>query len=374
MLELDPELLSELENGNELTFKGSLHEKVVLCSQKKTYDVRNAEQSNSLLVIPGLLSAQDTSPDSPLKSPVTNVINKSLDKSLEDAENETSQVPLIEREVTHKNILKIFYEYLECRQTKPRVKKLQELLHLTLFTGLENEHVIDRKFLFTRHQLFNTAQCSAGELDEILAKIRCIKIDGFMRLLDYTYEYRVVTLMMSLINENSWNLDSVERSESIAALEGIIPDGITHAVFDYYTEKIPATGKYRYKVEMVCRIIAQNVLQEGLKFHIDEFLETCQSALPEGMIMEESYLAGLGIIDRESQTPSISGLFEENMPMVLSERLLILFKSKPKWTLQEISPYIELFVTPQLAITALLAKHVRTLIENGTRYYVAKHK
>jgi sister chromatid cohesion protein DCC1 len=364
-------MLSEIENGSQLTFKGALHEKVVLCTKNKTFEVRNAEQTNSLLVVPGLMLGQATS-DSPLKSPTNNNINKSLDRSLEDDE-ESSQIVIQDHEIQHKPILKIFYDYMECRQVKPRFKKVQDLLQMTLYTGAENEHLIDRRLLFTRRQLFDTAQCSAGEFEELLRKIRCVRIEGFMRLLDYGYEYRVVTLMLSLIAENSWNLDCVDRSEIIAALEGIIPNEITQATFDYYAEEVPETGKHRFNEEMVCRIIAQNVLQEGLKFHIDEFLETCQSALPEGMNMQENYLAGIGIVDRECQAPNVRGLFEENLPVNLPDRLRLLFKTKERWTLQQISPYVDLFTTPKLGVTLLLAKHVRSVVENGTRFYVAKH-
>lgn len=368
-------MLLELENGRDLTFKGALHEKVVLCTRNKTFDVRNAEQSNSLLVTPDLLSAAlTTSPESPLKSPLTDNINKSLDRSLEDDENETSQAPLVTHEIHHKKVLKIFYDYLECRQTKPRVKKVQDLLHLTLYSGPENEHQIDPRQLFTRRQLFDTAQCSAGEFDELLRKIRCIKIDGYMRLLTYDYEYRVVTLMMSLIVENSWSLNEVDKDETIQALNGIIPDEVTQEMFDFYTGEVQETSKFSYNEAMACRIIAQNVLQEGLKFHIDEFLETCQSALPDGMQMQESYLDGIAVIDRDCQAPNIRGLFEENLPMNLADRLRHLFKTKERWTLQQIAPYVELFTTPQMAVTALLAKNVRSVTENGTRFYVAKHQ
>lgn len=341
--------------------------------QKSVVDVRNAEQSNSLLVVPNLLSAQATSVG-PLSKPIGDNINKSLDKSLEDDESE-SQVSVANHEVQHKNILKIFYDYLECRQINPRVKKVQDLLHLTLYTGHENEHSIDRRSLFTRRQLFDTAQCSSGEFEELLIKIRCMKIDGFMRLLDYTYEYRVVTLMLSLINENCWDLDAIDRDVTITSLDGIVPDEITQATFDFYTEKVPETGKHRFNEHLVCRIIAQNVLQEGLKFHLDEFLETCQSALPEGLNMSENYIGGIGIVDHDPQQPSVRGLFEENMPITLHERLRVLFKAKNKWTLQQITPYVTLFTTPQLTITSLLAKHVRSVVdENGTRLYVAKHQ
>lgn len=366
-------MLTEIENGNELVFKGALHEKVVLCSSHTTYSVRNAEESNSLLVIPNFLQAQATSV-SPLKSPTTNGVNKSMDKSLEDDEAVTSQPPIIEHEIQHKPILKIFYEYLECRETKPRVKKIKDLLNLTAYNGPEQEDSIDRKSLFTRRQLFATSQCADSEFEDLLASVRAMEIDGFMRILDYTYEYRVVTLMMSLINENSWSLDDIDKSETIEALDGIIPTDITFNVFNFYTEPVAETGKFRYIPRMVCRIIAQNVLQEGLKFHIDEFFETCSQALPENMKFEESFVDGIGVIDRNCAVPSIRGLFEENMPLNLNDRLILLFKEKPVWTLQQITPYIEHFTTSKLTATSLLAKHVRSVNKDGTRFYVSKHQ
>lgn len=365
-------MLHEFEKGNVLSFKGTLNnDKVVLCTKNKTFEIKEAQQSNSLLIIPDLLPADKTTGGSPLKSPASNIINKSLDKSLEDEEIDT--VP-IERELHERTIQKIFFNYLEPREIKPQVKKTRDLLNLTLYNGPENEHLIEEKYLFTRRQLFETAQCSAGEFDELIREIRAIKIDGYMRILDYGYEFRVVTLMTGMITENSWQLDEVVREETIDALDEIIPREICEAVFDLYANLMPETGKYCYKQDMVCRIIAKNVLQEGLKFHIHEFLETCQEALPQGMEMDENYLGGIGLVDRDSPTPSIRGLFEENMPMNLFERFKIIFKAKGKWTLQQISPYVDVFTTPKLAITALLAKYCRSITENNVRYYVAKHK
>jgi sister chromatid cohesion protein DCC1 len=371
LIELDKDMVEELEKGNCLTFKGALNDKVVLCTKNKTYEIKEAQQSNSLLVIPDLLPAEKTNHGSPLKSPPSNNINKSLDKSLEDDEIESLPV---EHEIREAKIENIFFNYLEPRQVKPQSKKIHDLLHLTLYNGPENEHQIERKFLFTRRQIFETAQCSAGEFEELIRKIRAIKVDGFMRVLDYGYEFRVVTMLTSLITENSWELNEVDRDESIAALNGIIPKEIAEAVFDFYTESVSETGKFMFKEDMVCRIIAKNVLQEGLKFHIEEFLETCQEALPPGMIMNENFLGGIGLVDRESQMPSIRGMFEENLPTDLMERLKVLFKAKEKWTLQQISPYVDVFTTPKLEVTALLAKFCRSITENNVRFFVAKHK
>lgn len=69
----------------------------------------------------------------------------------------------------------------------------------------------------------------------------------------------------------------------------------------------------------------------------------------------------------------MKSLFEEGMTTNLHDRLRILFRTKPKWTLDEIEPYMEYFTTPQLGVTAILSKFARALTENGVRFYVSKH-
>ncbi|CAO1395380.1 unnamed protein product [Diamesa serratosioi] len=371
LLEVDPELLKEIENGNELTFKGALNEKVVLCSKNKTYEVRNAEQSNSLLVCPHLKTAEATS-NSPLKSPSSNQINKSLDKSLED-EDENPELAA-EHDVEEKQILQIFYDYMEVRQIQPKTKKIQDLMKLTLYTGPENESYIDKRSLFTVAQLFDTAQSSNGEFATLLRNLRCITLNGNVRILESTYEYRVLNLMLNLISENDWKLNEIDRQLTIESLDGIVPNAIVNGVFDYYTTAVEGTDKFEYSERMVCRNIATSILQEGLKFHVHEFLETCQSALPEGMTVKEEHLTGICLFDNDSKPPSVRGLLEENLPVGLFDRLKELFKIKEKWQLAQISPYIEPFSTTQLPITTILAKHVRATTENNVRYYVSKHK
>jgi sister chromatid cohesion protein DCC1 len=66
-------------------------------------------------------------------------------------------------------------------------------------------------------------------------------------------------------------------------------------------------------------------------------------------------------------------LYEENLSTNLGDRLKFLFKTKEKWSADQIQPYIEYFTSPQLAVTAILAKFARSLVIKGVRYYVAKH-
>lgn len=89
--------------------------------------------------------------------------------------------------------------------------------------------------------------------------------------------------------------------------------------------------------------------------------------------LQESYLRGLGIIDREVSSPCIRSLSAENMTTDIYERLKVLFKLKHKWTLDEMTPYVEYFETKTMSVPTLLTKYARSLQINGVRYFVSKH-
>ncbi|XP_053670527.1 sister chromatid cohesion protein DCC1 [Anopheles nili] len=369
LIEVDESIIEEIQNGNEICFKGALNEKVVLCTESRTYEVKEAEISNSLLLVKNLKLAQATS-RSPLKSPKSGV-NTSMDSSIEEDASET--VDTVD-EVERKEVVKIFHDYFELRQVKPKYRKIIDLLRLTRYAGPENEHLIDRTLLFRFNQLLDTIQCSKDEFQEGLKKYRAIEIDDRIRMLDLEYEYRVLTLLLSVISENSWQPDAVDKEITTEAMQGIIPFEVVDGIFDVYTypsERIP--DRYQYREETVCALFAEKILQHGLKFHIDEFLVTWQEALPEGFEVNESYLRGIGIIDREGNVPCVRGFNEADLPTNLLGRLDTLFRTKERWNLEQIEPYIECFATPAVGVTSLLAKYTRSLVIKGVRMYVSKH-
>lgn len=95
--------------------------------------------------------------------------------------------------------------------------------------------------------------------------------------------------MLGLINENSWLPNEIDKDETLNSLNEIVSREIIEGLFDLYTIINDGNSiKYEYREDMICRIIAQNILQQGLKFHIDEFMTTWQEALPEGMKVDVS--------------------------------------------------------------------------------------
>lgn len=259
--------------------------------------MKEAGISNSLLLIPDLKLAQSTS-RSPLKSP-RNRANTSREQNKNDStgsidDNDDFDLS-VERQQERKIVKKVFHEYFECREVKPKFRKLGELLQMTRYSGPENEYCIDASLLFKFDQLLNTTQCSRSEFEDGLRKFRAFEFEGRIRVFDIEYEYRLLSLLLGVVTENSWPISRIEREETLNAIsDAIAPPDIVRAMFDIYT--FPSTEQssstrdlFTYREDMVCRTIAQNVLQQGTKFHYNDFMDTWQNALPDGFQVHVSY-------------------------------------------------------------------------------------
>ena len=58
LIQVSHKMLESIQAGDKLTFRGEDDESVVLCSNNKTYDVKDAETSNSLLIMNELSLAE----------------------------------------------------------------------------------------------------------------------------------------------------------------------------------------------------------------------------------------------------------------------------------------------------------------------------
>lgn len=369
LLELDEHVLHEFEEGQTVQIKGGLHEKVVLCSSARTYELKEAEISNCLVLVPDLKFGQQTTV-SPLKVSKNN-INRSLDKSHEDEESENTRP----RELEHVTVLKVFNEYFELRPIQPRFRKLYDLLQLTRYSGPENEDNIDTRFLFTWKQLLDTTQCSENEFQAGLNQMRAIPIGRHIRMFSVEYEHRVVSLMLDLIDENSWALDEIDRTTTIASLDGIVPGEIVKGLFNIYTEaSSDKPGRFRYIEQLVCQIVARHILQPSMRFHKEDFMSTWQEDLPAEIRTKEEYLKGIGIVDHFSKPVSVISLNEFLLPTSLHDRIKVLFTVKAQWTVDEISPFLETFLTGTQTVAAILMKFTRAMkLPDGQRVFLEKY-
>ncbi|XP_049880048.1 sister chromatid cohesion protein DCC1 [Pectinophora gossypiella] len=376
---LDDNLLKHIEAGNKLHFKGDPEENVVLCTDNKTYDVKEAETSNSLLLVSDLMFAASTGLDETIANNSMECdsdnsfdkSNTSLNKSTES--DEGAKVP---RKIEHKDIVNTFFTYYELKPCKPRLSKLQKILEPTRYQGSELEYAIDKSKLLSYEAISDHIQASRAEIDQELQRIQAIKIDGYYRLLEFDYEFRVLSYMLDLIDENSWPLDKISKEVTLDSLKELVPMSILEAMFRFYTIETIMEDEvqyYKYDQDKVCKFLARVLLKSAGKFNLAEFLQAWRDSVPDGMVTDESLLSGIALIDKSTTPQVIWGFSESDLPEDINERFRVLFQTKPKWTVDQISPYIECYATEKLNVNALLTKYARASTQDGVRVFSAKH-
>ncbi|XP_013191769.2 sister chromatid cohesion protein DCC1 [Amyelois transitella] len=378
LIQLDANLLKIIEEGQELLFKGDPDENVVLCTSDKTYDVKEAETSNSLLLLPDMLFAASTGLDDTKKNNSMEYdsdtslekSNTSLNKSTESDEGKSPRM------IQNKDIINTFFTYYELKPCQPRLSKLRKILEPTKYQGSELEYAVDKSKLLTYEAIFDQTQASKTELNAELNKIQAIEIDGYYRLLEFDYEFRVLSYMIDLIEENSWPLNRISKEITLDSLKDLVPLAILESMFGFYTfESVKEGGVqyYQYKEDKVCRFLARVLLKNAGKFNLVEFLQAWNDSVPEGMTPHESLLSGIALIDKTTTPKVVWGFSESDLLEDINERFKILFQTRPKWTVDEISPYINCYATDKMNVNALLTKYARASTQDGVRVFSAKH-
>ncbi|XP_050434446.1 sister chromatid cohesion protein DCC1 [Adelges cooleyi] len=345
LLELDDDILSDLKCGQTVVFKGDKNETAVLCTKTKTYDVKEAETSNAILLLPNL-----TFPD------------------------EQSE----ENELINRKIVGIFHTYFEVRPCKPRLKKLTHLLSKCSYKGSECEsEILETCEMYTYEKLSAVVQASDGELKEALKEIGAFQINEYWRVLQFDYEARVLSYLLNLIDEQSWPYNAVPMDETIKILSDLIPSVILHHIIDKYSTWCLSTNlseTHRSLIEdKVCRFLAIVLLRPCEKFNFFDFQRAWQGSVPEGMTTDLKQLEGTVLIDKSSHPQTICYFNEQDLPDDIVERIQYLFQIREKWTFNEIRPFVERLATEKTNVNNLLAKHTRATTFEGVRYYCSRH-
>nr|CAD7446665.1 unnamed protein product [Timema bartmani] len=199
-----------VERGRgSLVFRGDIEDNAVLCTKDRTYEVKEAETSNSLLLIPDLLFLQEVS-----------------------SWHQTN------RALYHNKVVGVFYKYFELRPCKPRLQKLRRILEESHYRGPEHEEDLKQSEIkiYSFEDLLESVQASEEELRAGLYESLACEIGGAWRILEHEYHFRVLSYILNLVEENSWPLNKVSRKETLKLLSNLVTQDILEQCFDWYTE------------------------------------------------------------------------------------------------------------------------------------------
>ncbi|KAL0280397.1 UNVERIFIED_CONTAM: hypothetical protein PYX00_001697 [Menopon gallinae] len=344
LLDFDEQFVERLQSGESLVFKGNGDEKLVFCTEDETYEVKEGEISNSLVICPEFL------------------YNEDIKKINGD-----------KRKVQKQLISGIYHSYLELRLTFPKLRKLRKFLAPTVYTGPDHEDNVSNKGYYLT-ELLENIQCSREELLNGLKDISACCIDGRWRLLSLKYESAVLSLIVGLMEEQGSNL--INKKDAKKILGPKVPDFITdHILTNFATCSEDDNDVFLLKEDKVSRCFAEALLTAaGGTFLLDEFMKTWKASLPPGMEVNLHHLRGLALTEKGKSDEDVICLFQEyNLPENISERFRLLFKRKEKWSFDEIMPYIEKLATKAMNVNALLTKFSRASTVNGVRVFGARH-
>ncbi|XP_068091037.1 sister chromatid cohesion protein DCC1 isoform X2 [Hyperolius riggenbachi] len=325
-----------------LVIRGDKSDHAVLCSQDKTYDLKIADTSNLLLLMPDC------------KTP--------------------DQLPCDQQSfsVSYCEIAGFANHYWELRRCRPKLKKLKKLLLENAYEGPESVQGDGQDTqLYTTEDLLSQIQASHAELMEHLKVLHACQIDGFWRMLDFDYEMKLLNHVSQLMDSESWSFSRVSGKVCLQELGPLEPEQMIQHCLECFGKQFVEEGEVYYALDedKICRVTAQMLLQNAVKFNLSEFQEVWQQSVPEGMTTRLDQLKGLALVDRSSRPETIFLLKTEDLPEDTQERFNTLFGLREKWAEADIAPYIQDLCGEKQTIGALLTKYARSSVVNGVKLF-----
>ena len=135
LLEVPSKVADLLEQGDHFVFRGESDDSVVLCSNNEVFDVKEAETSNSLLIVKNLLTNEKCQAGDDI----------SIGNSSEENAHEVT-------------VMKTFHHYLEMKSLMPNYQKLFQVLEDKNLNSYPVDAIEEHSVTYT--DLLNSIQCS----------------------------------------------------------------------------------------------------------------------------------------------------------------------------------------------------------------------
>ncbi|TRY76408.1 hypothetical protein TCAL_00031 [Tigriopus californicus] len=340
LVEMEPTLAEGLIQGQILTFRGQDQDSLVLCTQDQTFDVKEAETSNSLLIMDRL-----------------------------EFPRPTALTEVKPRHVAQSSVLGVFHRYLELKPCQPRLKRLFD--HMKQSPLASSSDLTSGSSL---SQLLKCIQCSENELIQALAQVPTVQLEGRWFYLEPDFRMKLLMYFTNYVEMNAWDWDNVVREDILEMLTTFEPRNLLEQIFDYYFDSPGSKpGAFKMNRAKVARFHGEYLLESGSAFALADFQKMWQQSVPECLTTELTLLQDISLVDRESAPPLIKIFRERDLPENVQERLAILFREKEKWTVEEMTPFVEKLTSAKLNVNALLTKYARASKINGVKYFGAKH-
>eukprot|EP00743_Colponemidia_sp_Colp-15_P007026 GILK01007582.1.p1 GENE.GILK01007582.1~~GILK01007582.1.p1 ORF type:complete len:397 (+),score=66.09 GILK01007582.1:45-1193(+) len=336
LLELNNDALNHLKTG-PLYIKGKPDAEAVLCTDDKTFLVRKAETSNSLLLV---------ATDEPVRA---------VDESDSNKENALCTF----------GVGGIAMSHLELIETVPQLTQLRELLSDSMYKGSEYEPAVRHKKTF--EELLTQVQASRKQIEQGLHQLHTFELNGYVRMMDQRYAGEVVELILSASIENDWAIAALKPAEVSAVLSRTqmleYPVQVVRACLSQYGTIVDGENDiFALEEQKLCVFFAEQALLIKPEYRFDEFMQVWRRMCKDLIEPQLSMLRGVALVYSSGVEQFVKSFLVSSLPQNPRERFAQIFAARQKWTLEDLQPYIMDIIPPNMTAAQFLLKHTRTSV------------
>ena len=233
----------------------------------------------------------------------------------------------------------VYHTYYEMKHVKPKMQSLRLALARHMYKGKDTELHSENKEGLSFTDLKQIIQASEAEILNQLNELHAVKIKSKWRLLDVALLYGWVTHLDSILREKQFPLSEITIDEVEDWMELYEVQEVNVKCISMF---IDTSGQLlKWNSLAVSQLFALYLLPELKAFDSHDFFSVWQESVPLGVVTCEDHLRGVAVVDNDSTPPLVRYLPEFELPEEINERLDVLFRTRTKWILADIAPYIQ---------------------------------
>ncbi|KAJ1922599.1 Ctf8p and Ctf18p associating protein [Tieghemiomyces parasiticus] len=377
LLEIPPELADWLEQpstgesgatqvyGSDtrvLELRGLEGDTAVLCTPEVTYEIRQVNVSNSLLIV---------GPRQDANAAVE--VAMQLDDDGEDAG--AVCLPTLE-------ILGAIDSHLEIEVCPPRPHRLREILQVTSYRGPDYESLVLQDVRPpTWEEIRERVQMSDTQLQRALRDAPAILIDGHYRLLEGNYLRSLLQLITAECTIQDIPLDRIPVTDCARYLadHDVSPDLLAQVLWAFAPDThvtYEPRGVYTLDPRKYARFMALQLFEAEAdrQWRRRDFLGAWRALVPECLPLESGVLEDLALsfVNERDQLQYLRYFPTANLPADPVHCFRVLFQAKEKWAPTEMLPYVRHLSASPKKLDALILKYCRSSKVRGEVMYSSR--
>ncbi|EFA77629.1 hypothetical protein PPL_12236 [Heterostelium album PN500] len=327
LLEINNEILQDLNLNGRLYIKGvDKGDEAILCTSDKTYIMKSAHTSNSMMLT---------------------------------------------RDYAILSLQQLHYEMIEI---PPRLAALKSIL---LKRAIDSDTYDINSVGYHLSELESLVQASNQQLKQYMDSVLNVYYieNDKASLLSDRYHARIVDLILTEITINGWSYQSIPIDECVSKIE-VKSKSLLDYIFKIYASKCQEDGYYKLNSDLICIFRGKQILCENKSMEMSKFMESWIDVLPIGFTPKFEQLSGIAITTTKSSKPFATYFNQEELTIVPKDRMTLMFKQNPKWTLPDMLPYIKpILPANEKSIETFILKFARATTAPGTKekIYISRY-